>query len=216
MIFFENCKHALSQSVADICTAAGETIIDLSTYADIDAALAANGTPSALVLTPPQRCEAKALHEAIKDAKATDNLSKDIHKDAMDFLSNCSAITQAMMVQKAGVVLFLGIDDVSAGFVGLPQSPIANQLRVSALRSLAKEYGRMGISYNAILTQPAKESVEPQVWRDKRNQLKVYTMRFSPHQLDEYANFCARALTHPMPVNGGLISLGKGVMEMSA
>jgi len=41
-------------------------------------------------------------------------------------------------------------------------------------------------------------------------------MRFEPTSSAEYAAFCADVLDGQVPVNGGIICLGKGVMEMAA
>ncbi len=217
MIFFENLNHPLARSVADACAAQGDDIFDVSASSGgLAEAIKANGTPRALVLTPPERCEALALRDGFDDPAKALAFGQAIHADAMNFLSDCRLATQAMMTAKTGHVLFLGIDDVAARLVGLPESPMANQLRVSALKSLAKEYGRMGIKYNAILSQPSKETVDPKTWRSQRDQLKVYTMRFSPNETREYADFCAQAVKGSLPLNGGLLCLGKGVMEMAA
>ena len=216
MIFFESLDHALARHVADACAADGEEIIDVSACGGLAAALSANGTPKALVMTPPGACEADGFRAGLGDPAAACAFGASLQAGAMRFLEDCRIATQAMMTAREGQVLFLGIDDVAARLVGLPQTPIGNQMRVSALKSLAKEYGRMGIKFNAILSQPSKDSVDPAVWRDRREALKVYTMRFTPSEAGEVAGFCARALTGPMPVNGGLLCLGKGVMEMAA
>ncbi|WP_293573987.1 hypothetical protein [Phaeobacter sp.] len=217
MIFFENLNHPLARSVADACAAQGDEIFDVSASSGgLADTIKANGTPRALVLTPPERCEARVLRDGFADPAKALEFGQAIHNDAMQFLSDCRLATQAMMTAKAGHVLFLGIDDVAARLVGLPESPMANQLRVSALKSLAKEYGRMGIKYNAILSQPSKETVDPKTWRSQRDQLKVYTMRFSPNEIREYADFCTQAVQGYLPLNGGLLCLGKGVMEMAA
>jgi hypothetical protein len=217
MIFFENLNHLMVRSVADVCVAQGHDIFDISTSSGgLSDVIAANGPPHALVFAPPERCEARALRAGFGNPAQALKLGSQIQADTMKFLSDCRLATQVMMTAKAGHLLFLGIDDVAARLVGLPESPMANQLRVSALKSLAKECGRMGIKYNAILSQPSKETVGPKVWRNQRDRLKVYTMRFSPNETSEYAEFCAQAVQGSLPMNGGLLCLGKGVMEMAA
>ena len=216
MIFFENRNSELAKRVSEACSDAGEEVVDVSTFSSLQDALASKGTPRAYVLSPPERCEATALSEALQDPQKALDFGNSLYAEAKSFLSDCRSMTQAMMAEKSGQLLFLGVDDVAARLIGKTQNPIGNQMRVSAFRSLAKEYGRMGIRFNAIISQPSKESVESGVWRQKRDALKVYTMRFSPVEIDEYANFCAQALNQGLPVNGGQICLGKGVMEMSA
>ena len=216
MIFFENLNHPLAQAVADACAAQGRDVVDVAACGGFEGALAANGTPSGFVICPPEACEAQGFRKALGTPSLGVAFGMQTHASTMQFLSDCRAATQAMMTAKAGQVLFLGIDDVAARIVGLPQTPMGNQLRVSALKSLAKEYGRMGIKFNAVLSQPSKETVAPEVWKEQRNALKVYTMRFAPTETADYAAFCASMLAGGVPVNGGLICLGKGVMEMAA
>lgn len=216
MIFFENLAHILPQGVADACRENGDVIVDVAACGGMAAALAEHGTPQAVVMTPPTLCEATALKAGLTARDEAMAFGAQLQASAMQFLSDCRLVTQAMMPLKAGQILFLGIDDVAARLVGLHESPIANQMRIAALKSLAKEYGRMGLKFNAILSQPSKETVAPAVWREKREALKVYTMRFTPPEVAEIAGFCRQALTGPMPVNGGVLCLGKGVMEMAA
>lgn len=216
MIFFDSLNHSLTRSVADACASRGEEIVDVSVFGGVQAALELNGTPRGLVFGPAMRCEAQMLGEAGSAPDAAKAMGSAIQNDTIAFLADCRQAVQAMMTAKDGQILFLGIDDVAARLVGVPQTPIANQSRISALKSLAKEYGRMGIRFNAVISQPAKESVEPGIWRERRDALKVYTMRFTPTANGEYAEFCAEALTGAMPVNGGTLCLGKGVMEMVA
>lgn len=216
MIFFENLNHPLAKAVADACAAMGRDVVDVDACGGFENAVVANGTPSGFVICPPAECEALAYCKAIEDPTMSVAFGAKTHASAMQFLADCRAATQTMMTAKAGQVLFLGIDDVAARIVGLPETPIGNQLRVSALKSLAKEYGRMGVKFNAVISQPSKETVTPAVWKEQRNALKVYTMRFAPTETAEYAAFCANMLAGQVPVNGGIICLGKGVMEMAA
>lgn len=216
MIFFEKLNHPLAKAVADACAAQGRDVVDVAACGGFEQALAANGTPTGFVICPPENCEAQGVRKAFDDAAMGVVFGMQIHASTMQFLSDCRAATQVMMTAKAGQTLFIGIDDVAARIVGLPETPMGNQLRVSALKSLAKEYGRMGVKFNAVLSQPSKETVAPAVWKEQRNALKVYTMRFSPTETTEYAAFCANMLAGGVPVNGGIICLGKGVMEMAA
>ena len=216
MIFFESLTHPLVQTVACACQARGNDVIDILKHGGLRKALESFGAPAAFVLTPPERCEARALRTALEKSQSAFDLGAAILDDARLFLSNCRLATQAMMPRKAGHVLFLGIDDVAARFAGLPETPIANQLRVSGLKSLAKEYGHMKIRYNAIISQPSKESVDPEIWREQRGQMKIYSMKYSPYKLDDYTIFCVNFISSNFPVNGGLLCLGKGVMEMAS
>ncbi|KZL02222.1 MULTISPECIES: hypothetical protein [unclassified Pseudovibrio] len=216
MIIFDDMEHLLSRSIVEACTAAGLECVNAARNGGVQTALEQLQEPGALVISPPSFCEATALKATLSGSDTSRELAQTIEAEACYFLETCRHATQAMMRHGGGQVLSLGIDDVASKIVGLPQSPIVNQMRSSCIKSLAKEYGRLKISYNSVLCHPPKESVDPKIWRSQRDALKVYTMRFTPCAVQEYAEFCRQLLTSNAPLNGGQICLGKGVMETAA
>lgn len=216
MILFDTLNHPLACAVAQSAQTAGLQVEDASVHGGLENALAQFGPPDAVIFAPPHSCEARQVANALADPALGPDFAAGIRDQALAFLSDCRAATLAMMPQKSGQVLVLGIDDVAARILELSQTPIANQMRVSALKSLAKEYGRMGVSYNAVICQPSRGLVDAKVWREKRDALKVYTMRFSPSETEDYAAFCLKLVTEKFPLNGGVVCLGKGVLEMAA
>lgn len=216
MFLFDTLTHPLALALAEQARAAGHRVEDASALGGLEPALAQLGAPQAVVFAPPAECEAKGLGRALSDPAQAVAFAAALRDQAMDFLRNCRAATLAMMPQKAGQVLYLGVDDVAARIMGLTETPMASQMRIAALKSLAKEYGRMGLQYNTVICQPSRDLAEADVWRARREAMKVYTMRFSPSETAEQAAFCMQVLTGKVPLNGGVICLGKGVMEMAA
>lgn len=216
MFLFDTLTHPLAIAVAAQAKAAGLHVEDASAYGGIEAALARLDGPQAVIFAPPRVCEAQGFASALTNPAQAVAFAAQVRDDTMEFLRNCRAATLAMMPQKSGHVLALGIDDVASRIMGLTETPMANQMRVAALKSLAKEYGRMGLSYNTVICQPSRDLAEPTAWRDRREAMKVYTMRFTPSETAEQAAFCLQVLTGKVPLNGGVLCLGKGVMEMAA
>lgn len=214
MIFFDHLEDPLSRNVADICSVAGTKVVDISKNNGLRKSIEKFGIPDAFVISPSQMCETVNIREALKSSSVALEIGRLLHNDTISFLENCRVVLNAMITKRKGQILFLGVDDVAARIVGLPESPIFNQLRVSALKSLAKEYGRMNIRFNTIIQQPSKEVVSADTWKKNRESLKVYMMRYTPNHLTEYAHFCKSVLCESIPLNGGVLYLGKGMMEM--
>lgn len=166
-------------------------------------------------------CDHPAYSEGDFDPKAPNLLDVDricdlLRADLTHFLSVCRAATQSFMPHKQGAVWAIGIDDVAVDILGGFTAPAASQARIGALKSLAKEYGRMGLTYNALVCQPPKESLAENAWRMKREAFKVYALRYRARGADEYGRFLIQALESSKAMNGAIVSLGVGVMEMGA
>ena len=213
MVVFENLKHPLINIISDICKTEKIEVVDASSRGGLQNVLTSKRVvPQTVIFCPPENCEAKAL-----DASSNNDeyiaYCESIQSGSVQFLDNCSVAIRSMLKANTGQILFIGIDDLASGILSLPVTSIGNQLRISALKSLAKEYARMNIVFNSIICQPAKETVSPEVWKKQRGALKVFTMRFSPIEIQKYARFCADVIIKGIPSNGGVVYLGSGVTE---
>jgi hypothetical protein len=130
------------------------------------------------------------------------------------FLAVCGDVTRALSTHKQAAIWALCADDVASDLAGGPTAPAATQARVGALKSLAKEYGRMGLSYHALVCQPPRESATDEQWRTVRGALKVYAMRYKAPLGLEYGRFLVAALNTSQAMNGSVVTMGVGVMEV--
>jgi len=215
-LIFDNLNGTLGKALAKAWEDQGGCTINASLKGGVAVALAEVSAPHGVIFTESMIDEAMLLNKAEADLEFAVDFTKLIHNQTIEFLANCRAATQAMMPLKQGYVLALCVDDVSARILGLPESPIINQARSSAIKSLSKEYGRMGISYNTVVFQPSREMVEKSVWRTHREAMKVYSLRYNPMETADYINYLISMLNSATTVNGGLICLGRDVMEMGA
>ena len=212
---FDRIDSMLGESLAAAWRERGGGVLDGSAQGGLASALA-SAAPFGVVLSEPRLDEAACLKrvQAAPDSAAA--FAGELHRQTMAFLTDCRAAIRTMMPAGKGHVLALCIDDVAAKILDLPQTPIANQARAAALKSMAKEYGRMGLGFNTIVCQPPGEMVEKSAWRTHREQLKVYALRYRPVGIDTYVRFILSMLDGDAPVNGGVLCLGNGVMEMTA
>ncbi len=213
-LIFDNLDGAFGKALADAWAKQGYCAIDASTKGGVASVLTEISAPHGVVFTESVIDEAALLSKAATDLDLAVDFTESIHQQIIEFLANCRAATQAMMPLKKGHVLALCVDDVAARVLGLPVSPIINHARGSAIKSLSKEYGRMGISYNTVVCQPSQEMGKKSAWRTSRDAMKVYALRYKPMKTSDFISYLLAMLDGPTAVNGGLICLGNGVMEM--
>ena len=197
---FDRIDSMLGESLAAAWRERGGGVLDGSAQGGLASALA-SAAPFGVVLSEPRLDEAACLKrvQAAPDSAAA--FAGELHRQTMAFLTDCRAAIRTMMPAGKGHVLALCIDDVAAKILDLPQTPIANQARAAALKSMAKEYGRMGLGFNTIVCQPPGEMVEKSAWRTHREQLKVYALRYRPVGIDTYVRFilsCSTAMRRSM------------------
>ena len=215
ILAFDRTDSVLGESLAAGWRERGGCVLDGAAGGGLACALA-RSEPCAVVLTEPCLDEAAFVEQTRVSPESAAAFAGALHRQTMSFLADCRAAVRAMMPAGKGYVLALCVDDVAAKILGLPQTPIANQARAAALKSMAKEYGRMGLGFNTFVCQPPREMAEKSAWRTHREQLKVYALRYRPVAIGTYVRFILSMLDGDAPVNGGVLCLGNGVMEMTA
>ena len=215
ILAFDRVGTVLADSLAAAWRERGGCVLDASAGGGIASALA-EATPHGVVLTEPLVDESGFAGQALTTPEAGAALAGAIHRQTMEFLADCRSAIRAMMPAGRGHLLALCIDDYAAKVLALPQTPIANHARAAALKSMAREYGRMGLGFNTFVCQPPREMVEKAVWRTRREQLKVYALRYRPVGVGGYSRFILSTINGDPPANGSVLCLGNGVMEMTA
>lgn len=215
ILAFDRIGTVLAESLASAWRERGGRVLDASAAGGFGSLLA-DSTPYGIVLTEPTLDESDFLGQWQTAPDAAAAFTEAVHRNTMAFLADCRFAIRAMMPAGKGYVLALCIDDYAAKIVGLPQTPIANQARAAALKSMAKEYGRMGLSFTTLVCQPPREMVEKSAWRVHRDHLKVYALRYRPVAVGGYAKFIVSLLNGDATANGSVLCLGNGVMEITA
>lgn len=214
-LVFDRIDTVLGEALAGGWRERGGRVVDALASGGLAPVLAGRA-PYGVVLAEPRLDEAACVERAQILPDEADAFADELHRQTMAFLADCRAAVRAMVPAGQGRLLALCIDDVAAGVLGLPRTPIANQARAAVLKSLAKEYGRMGLGFNTVVCQPPREMVRESAWRTNRERLKVYALRYRPIGIRAYVRFLLSMLEGETPANGGVLCLGNGVMEMTA
>ena len=211
ILAFDRTDTVLGASLAAGWRAKGGCVLDAAMDGSLGRALA-GVAPYGVVMTEPRLDEAACM---VRQGQSPAVLADELQRQTMAFLADCRTAILAMMSAERGYLLALCIDDAAARIVGLPESPIANQSRAAALKSMAREYGRMGLGFNTIVCQPPREMLDGHAWRARRERLKVYALRYRPVGIDSYVRFILSLLEGDAPANGSVLCLGNGVTEMT-
>ena len=215
VLAFDRMGTVLGDSLAAVWRERGGCVMDASAGGGL-ASILAQSTPHGVVLTEPRLDESEFVGQALTAPETAAEFADELHRQTMAFLADCRVAIRAMMPAGRGYVLALCIDDYAARILGLGQTPIANQARAAALKSMAKEYGRMGLGFTTFVCQPPREMVEQSAWRARRDRLKVYALRYRPVAVRGYSRFILSMIDGEPPANGSVLCLGNGVMEMTA
>lgn len=153
-----------------------------------------------------------ALDEAALMAQG--ELADAIAADGAFFMQTLQTISQAMIERGRGQIWILATDDSFAYYLPLPAAPITHHTRIGAMRSLAKELSRFGVSANAAVLQPAPETTEPANWQQARAGVASYAQKFRPVPLASVADTLAFWIgRETLPMNGSVVHFGNGVYD---
>lgn len=145
---------------------------------------------------------------------AEGGLADAVQADVQTFLATLQTFARAMMEKGRGQIWVLGLDDSFAYYMPLPIAPITQHARIGAIRALAKETSRFGVSANALVMQPAPEMTDPSAWQAARAGLASYAQRFKPVPMTEIADTLAFWLSRErLPMNGSVLHFGNGVYD---
>lgn len=96
--------------------------------------------------------------------------------------------------------------------VASPSNPITNNAVIAAVQSIAKEVARFDVSVNVFLIHPPKESVDSNSWKQAKQSLKVYGMKYKPQPVQHIAELLQMyAGLKNLTTTGGIIPVGSGI-----
>lgn len=211
---FIGAPSPLSQVLAQAGAAEGADVAVLPETASAEAVKAALSDRSGglRVIFTPCLDDEVALLEA--DLANAGSLLEATIADRIDaFLRQMQSVLDAMMRAGSGQIWVCDFDDSFAYHLPMPAAPIQAQARAGAVRSLAKEYSRMGIAVNTILTQPLIcPGDDLSAYRAPG--LKSYAMRYKPSPAsDLFSLLATHAQAERLPFTGACQSLGMGVVQ---
>ena len=146
-----------------------------------------------------------------------DDLVGRIDEEAKRSLALLQAALTVSLDRDAPQIWCLGLDDAFGYYLdGLGIAPIITQARTACLRTLVREYARMGIRMNAAIFQPPGSAVSAEALKAGRKDLKSYSLRHKPVTADAQADSLAALMAVPvLALNGSAVHLGTGVNEFN-
>lgn len=131
-----------------------------------------------------------------------------------DFLSELQAAAQLLARSDGGQIWVLTQEDSMQYYLRMSSAPITTRARHSAVKSVAKEVLRLGVRVNCATLQLLYEQVEPSDWREARERLKVFAMKFKPVQAAAVSRTLRAWLDQDdLPLAGMVVPLGIGFPE---
>ncbi|MDR2012682.1 MAG: hypothetical protein LBQ20_06530 [Rhodanobacter sp.] len=119
---------------------------------------------------------------------------------------------QHMARADGGRIWVLCYDHSVSFSVMTPSNPITNYAAMAAVQCVAKEVAHFDVMVNLFMIHPPSDTVEPPLWRQARNSLHVYRLKYKPQsasQISELLHMYA-GIEH-LSTTGGVIPVGSGI-----
>ncbi|MFC5473499.1 hypothetical protein [Paraherbaspirillum soli] len=130
------------------------------------------------------------------------------------FLLELQSSAQVLMRNDGGQIWVITQDDSMQHYLSMPAMPIVTRARHAAVKSFAKEVLRLGVRINCATVQLLAEQAEPDAWREARDGLKAFAMKFKPIKAAAVACTLRGWLAQKdLPLAGMVVPLGVGFSE---
>jgi len=119
---------------------------------------------------------------------------------------------QHMARADGGRIWVLCYDHSVSFSVAAPSNPITNYAAMAAVQCVAKEVAHFDVTVNLFMIHPPSDTVAPPLWRQARDSLHVYRLKYKPQsasQVSELLHMYA-GIEH-LSTTGGVIPVGSGI-----
>jgi hypothetical protein len=119
---------------------------------------------------------------------------------------------QHMARSDGGKIWVLCLDHSVSMSVSSPSNPVTNYAAMAAVQSVAQEVMHFDVRVNLFLMHPPREGVDSAQWREAKNDLRVYGLKYKPQSAAHVAEtlHMYSELEH-LTTTGALIPLGSGI-----
>lgn len=137
-----------------------------------------------------------------------------VAESVLDFLICLQTAARMQVHAGKGQIWVLVREPSIRSYVPLPCAPILGASRVSIVRSVAKELMRFNVRINVAMVQAAAEEASQDAWKNGRNGLKAYAMKFKPAAAASLATpLVALCGIDALPMAGLSLNLGIGMPD---
>lgn len=131
-----------------------------------------------------------------------------------DFLMELQSAVQLLARHSGGQIWVITQEDSMHYYMPMLTAPIVTRARHAAVKSFAKEVFRLGVFINCATVQLLAEQADPIAWRDARDGLKAFAMKFKPVKAAAVARTLGNWLAQDeLPMVGLVVPLGIGFSE---
>jgi len=129
-----------------------------------------------------------------------------------DMLKALKYGAQHMARGDGGRIWVLCYDHSVSFSVPAPSNPVTNYAAMAAVQCVAKEVAHFNVKINLFMIHPPRESAEPAQWRQARDSLHVYGLKYKPQPVDHVSELLHMyaGLAH-LSTTGGVIPVGNGI-----
>lgn len=137
-----------------------------------------------------------------------------IEQDISITLGELKACVQLLSRRDDCQIWVLLQEDSMQYYLPLPSQPMRSRALMAAVKSLAKEVFCFGIKLNAIQIQPLEEQFESSIWKNAKEGLKAYALKFKPQKSIDVAQLIRSLIEIPkIPLAGMVVPVGVGFPE---
>jgi len=149
-------------------------------------------------------------------SESADSFESIIHieQDISLTLSELKACVQLLSRRDESQICVLLQEDSMQYYLPLPSQSMRSRALIAAVKSLAKEVFFFGIKLNAIQIRPLEEQFEATIWKNAREGLKAYALKFKPQKSVDVAQLIRALIEIPkIPLAGMVVPVGIGFPE---
>jgi hypothetical protein len=119
---------------------------------------------------------------------------------------------QHMARADGGRIWVLCYDHSVSFSVTAPSNPITNYAAMAAVQCVAKEVAHFDVTVNLFMIHPPSDTVEPRIWKQARDSLHVYRLKYKPQSADQVSELLHMyaGIKH-LSTTGGVIPVGSGI-----
>jgi hypothetical protein len=119
---------------------------------------------------------------------------------------------QHMARADGGRIWVLCYDHSVSFSVTAPSNPITNYAAMAAVQCVAKEVAHFDVTVNLFMIHPPSDTVEPPLWRQARDSLHVYRLKYKPQSASQVSELLHMyAGIGQLSTTGGVIPVGSGI-----
>lgn len=220
-VLLVDADHPLSQALAERLRAQGHRVVTHVRQAPGADAPAADVVAADLAAALPQ---IEAAHGPLDRIVFGLNGQAESFDSPADVDRTRAGLERALLELKAGAQLLTRRDDSQLWvllpedsmqyYLPVPAQPVRSRALMAAVKSMAKELFRLGVRVNALQVQPMAEQFDAPRWREAKEGLKAYALKFKPQPGPDVAALLQSLLALPrLALVGMVLPVGIGYPE---